>query len=71
MIDEEQDLLLNVEKAKIGLSNRDSVRITASSESGRELFVVTRAEFEQATKPLMKEMERNILKYGKVIHQVI
>ena len=58
MIDEEQDLLLNVEKAKIGLSNRDSVRITASSESGRELFVVTRAEFEQATKPLMKEMER-------------
>ncbi len=53
--DDEQDLLLNVEKAKIALSRKMKTRITVSTKQGRIPVELTRMEFEECTRPLLQK----------------
>lgn len=56
--DDEQDLLLNVEKAKIALSRKEKTRITVSTKQGRVPVELNRAEFDECTKPLLEKVKR-------------
>ena len=77
--DDEQDLLLNVEKAKITLSRKEKTRITVSTKQGRVPIELSRSEFEECTKPLLEKtktvlrnlmndlLDRGITEFDKVI----
>ncbi len=54
--EQEQELLLSAEKAKIILSQKEQTRITVMTMEGRIPVVVTRSEFEQCTKFLVKKI---------------
>lgn len=77
--DDEQNLLLNVEKAKITLSRKDKTRITVSTKQGRVPVELSRTEFEECTKHLLEKakivvrnlmndlLDREIADFDKVI----
>ena len=56
--DDEQDLLLNAEKAKIALSRKEKTRINVSTRQGRTAIELTRTEFEECTKTLLDKTRR-------------
>ena len=63
--DDEQNLLMGVERAKISLSKKENTMLTVSTAQGRVQVKLTRKEFEKCTEHLLKRAEdilKNILK---------
>lgn len=58
--EDEQNLLLDAEKAKKILGKRDKTRITVSTREGRSQIEVTAAEFDQCTEHLLKEVRKTL-----------
>lgn len=56
----EQDLLIATEKAKIALSRKEKTRISVGTRQGRISFEVTRKEFDECTKHLLDQVRKTI-----------
>ena len=54
---DEQQLDIDIEKAKIALTNKEKTRLIVNSEEDKQSVIITREEFEKCTKQLLNRAE--------------